>query len=152
MTIQKQPNNLSRYSFLAIVLISALVLSFAVRNPLTQEEEKLSYSEFLTMVDNQQISDVAIITQSNKLTGKLANGKKFTVDAPEDPDLVKNLRAAGVPFSAQNPGFKENIGSFLTVIIVPVIVILALWFFIMRQANMGGSQAMSFGRPDHTSV
>ncbi len=147
MSIQKQPiNKFSRYSFIIIVLVSILILSYAIRNPLTPEEKKLTYSKFLTLVVNQQIAEVTIVTQGNKLKGKLANGKKFTVDAPEDPDLVKTLREAGVPFSAENPGFKENIASFLMVILVPAAVILVLWFLIIRQAQGGGGQAMSFGR------
>ncbi len=146
MAAQNNSGKFSKYSFLIIVFISILVLSYAVKNPLATEGKKLTYSEFLDKVDQKQVTQVVIVNQGNKLHGKLADGKKFMVDAPADPELVKTLRARNITFSAENPGFKENAMQFLAMIIVPVLLIVAIWFLIVRQAQIGGSQAMSFGR------
>jgi len=146
MAAQNNSGKFSKYSFLIIVFISILVLSYAVKNPLATEGKKLTYSEFLDKVDQKQVTQVVIVNQGNKLHGKLADGKKFMVDAPADPELVKTLRARNITFSAENPGLKENAMQFLAMIIVPVLLIVAIWFLIVRQAQIGGSQAMSFGR------
>jgi len=148
MTVQKGggPNKYSKYSFLIIVLLSVLVLSYAIRNPLGQEQQKLTYSEFLDKLESKQVTEVVIANQGTVVRGKLTGGKEFITDAPEDKDLVQKLEDAGVEFSAENPGMKENITSFLTVIIVPAAIILVFWLLIMRQAQVGGSQAMNFGR------
>ncbi|HOO55223.1 MAG TPA: ATP-dependent zinc metalloprotease FtsH [bacterium] len=146
MTVQQNPNKFSKYSFLVILLISVLALSYVVKNPLGVEEKKLTYSEFLSQVETKQITEVVIVNQQNKLKGTTSEGTKFYVDAPKDEDLIKTLRSNGVQFSAENPGIKENAMQFVAMIIVPVIVLIAIWFLIMRQAQAGGSQAMSFGR------
>jgi cell division protease FtsH len=146
MAAQKAPNKFSKYSFLILVFISLIFFSYLIRNPAAGEEEKLKYSEFLNRVASKQVTEVAIVNNNNKLHGTLTNGKKFMVDAPADDKLVSFLRDNGVSFSAENPGLKENLMQFLAVIVVPLVVILAIWFLIMRQAQMGGSQALSFGR------
>ena len=146
MAAQNNQNKFSRYSFIIIVCVSILALSVALKNPLGNEGVKLGYSEFLDRVDQKQVKKVTIVNQTNRLQGEFADGKKFIVDAPADPDLVKTLRERNINFSAENPGIKENITQFLAMIIVPVLLIVAIWFLIMRQAQAGGSQAMSFGR------
>lgn len=146
MTVQKGPGKYSKYSFLVIVLISALVLSYAVKTPLVQSEKKIIYSEFLQLVEEKKIKEVKIVNHGSRVHGTLTDGTSFTSDAPEDKDLVKALRDAGITFSAENPGMKENLTSFITVILVPAAVILVFWLLIMRQAQGSGAQAMSFGR------
>jgi cell division protease FtsH len=146
MTAPNNQNKYSKYTFLIIVLVSLLALSYALKNPLGNEGTKLPYGEFLDKVDQKQIKKVTIVNQSNRLTGEFTDGKKFIVDAPNDQNLVKTLHDRNVSFSAENPGLKENVMQFLAMIIVPVLLIVAIWFLIMRQAQMGGSQAMSFGR------
>jgi cell division protease FtsH len=146
MQSQQGQNKFSKYSFLIIIMISFIVFSLFIRNPMGGEQQKISYSEFLNLVESKKVSEVSIINSSNKLKGTLTDKTRFMVDAPTDADLVKTLRANNIKFTAENPGLKENAGQFLAVIIVPVVLILAIWFLIMRQANVGGGQAMSFGR------
>ncbi len=146
MPNKNSQNKFSRYAFPLLIVLSVLALAYTVKNPPGEQGTKLAYSEFLEKVDQKQIKKVTIVNQTNQLRGELVDGKKFTVDAPKDDNLIKTLRERNVQFSAENPGIKDNIMQFLAMIIVPIILIAAIWFLIMRQAQIGGSQAMNFGR------
>ena len=146
------PPKWSRYSFLIIVLIAILMLSYVVKNPLVQDQKKISYSKFLDYTDDEksQISDVKYMDAQARITGKMSDGKTFVVTVPKESktvdDALNNLRKHGVKVSIEPPGLKENFGSIFYMIVIPALLFIGLWYMIMRQANMGGSQAMQFGR------
>jgi len=147
----KVPNNLSRYSFLIIIVISVLVLSYVVKNPLSTDAEKISYSKFIEYSEKEgQIAEIKYMDTQSKIHGKLKNGDAFTVSVPKESksvdDVLAQLSKQGVNVSIEPPGFKENFGSLLYMIVIPALFFLGLWFLIMRQSNVGGNQAMNFGR------
>ena len=93
-------------------------------------------------IANGEVNDVTI--KGTEMSGNLKTGKSFKTNLPEYPDLVKDLRAKGVKINAEP--IKESAWYNFLVVWAPLIL-MALWFmFIMRNMQMGGNKAMSFGK------
>ncbi len=101
----------------------------------------MSYSEFVGMVEKGQVIKVTI--QGNKITG-VSSGGNFKTYAPRDPDLIKLLLAHGVNVVAK----PEDDSSWLQVFLswVPMLILIGIWIFFMRQMQIGGGKALSFGK------
>jgi len=106
-------------------------------------ETNISYTEFLSMVNDARISEVVI--QGQELFVTDVNRNRFKVFAPEDKDLVQILREKGVVISAKPPS--EN-PWYMSVLVswFPMIVLIGVWIFFMRQMQAGGGKALSFGK------
>ncbi len=122
---------------LVIVIVDKLVLQ---PNP----SKQLAYSAFYDRVVENQIKDVKL--SGTEITGTENNGDKFTTTAPtgQDPSLIPTLRSHHVTFSAEATNTSPFLG--FAVQLVPFIAVALVLLFIMRQAQSGGSQALSFGR------
>ncbi|WP_221048937.1 ATP-dependent zinc metalloprotease FtsH [Methylogaea oryzae] len=109
-------------------------------------ESGLSYSQFINSVKSGQIQQVVIDGQVVK--GKTTAGDPFTTYSPNDPHMVDDLLASGVEIKAQPPETQ----SFLMQVFVswfPMLLLIGVWFFFMRQmqgGGAGGRGAMSFGK------
>jgi len=133
------------YKNLALWVILAFIF-LALINMFNQQEvgNKVVYSEFLTMVEQGEVKEVQI--QGQKLIGKTAQDKDFeTVIMTEDPQLLKLLRDKGVRTDVLAP---EKPHWFMEAFITwfPLILLLGIWIFIMRQMQSGGGKALSFGK------
>jgi cell division protease FtsH len=106
-------------------------------------ETEISYSEFLGMVETGQVSDVVIQGQEIQVTDRDRN--KFKVYAPQDPALIDILRNRNVAISvkpeAQSPWYMSVLISWF-----PMIILIGVWIFFMRQMQSGGGKALSFGK------
>ncbi len=122
---------------LVIVIVDKLVLQ---PNP----SKQLAYSAFYDRVVENQIKDVKLT--GSEISGTESNGDKFTTTAPsgQDPSLIPTLRAHHVTFSAEATNTSPILG--FAVQLVPFIAVALVLVFILRQAQSGGSQALSFGR------
>ncbi len=138
------------YRNLALWMLIALAMVFLFNTFKTQkvEQEEISFSEFNTAVDAGQVKEVTI--KGQEINGKYADGikkdkKAFHSYAPDDPDLVKNLRAKNVKITAkpvdENPWYMMLLGSWL-----PMLLLVGVWIFFMRQMQAGGGKAMAFGK------
>lgn len=106
--------------------------------------ERLAFSEFMDKVENKQISEVVISGASIK--GVAANGVKFFTYAPYDPTMVEKLRNNDVKVTAEP---EDNTGDNLWGMFIswfPMLLLIGVWVFFMRQANAGNNKAMSFGK------
>ncbi len=103
----------------------------------------LTYSEFLSKLDNKEITEVKIVEQ--QVTGKLADGRQFTTVIPQDPALYEKMRAAGVKIAFDVPPQPSLLATLLTTL-GPVILVIIAFFFIMQQTQGGGSKVMQFGK------
>ncbi len=111
-------------------------------------QKELTYSDFMTAVQQGRVAEVTI--RGKQLTGKykgegLSGGQEFkTTLLDDDPDLAKLLRQSNIRISAEEP--HEN--PFLAVLLTwaPVLLIVGLWIFFMRQMQTGGNKALSFGK------
>ncbi len=134
----------SFYKNLALILLFVVVsvLIFNLFNPVNQSSELLPFSSVMDKIGNGEVNDVTI--KGMEMSGNLKTGKSFKTNLPEYPDLVKDLRAKGVKINAEP--VKESAWYNFLVVWAPLIL-MALWFmFIMRNMQMGGNKAMSFGK------
>jgi cell division protease FtsH len=134
--------NLLLWTVIALVLLGV----FRSFGPTTALSTGLSYSEFLQKVEREQVLEVRI-GADRKVTGKLQDGKGFELYVPEDPRLVETLIANNVKVvqSAPDTGF-SLFGLILN--LLPVLLLIGFWIFVMRQMQGGGGGrgAMSFGK------
>ncbi len=106
--------------------------------------EKLAFSEFMDRVEKKQISEVTISGAS--INGVATNGTHFYTYAPYDPTMVENLRRNDVKVNAMP---EDNTGDNLWGMFIswfPMLLLIGVWVFFMRQANSGNNKAMSFGK------
>ena len=126
-----------------IVITLMMIMLYNLFNQQNLAETNISYTEFLSMVDNGSIPDVVI--QGQELFVTDANHNRFKVYAPQDTDLVKILRQKGVTINAKpetdSPWYMNVLVSWF-----PMIVLIGVWIFFMRQMQSGGGKAMSFGK------
>ena len=102
------------------------------------------FSEFLKSVDNGEVLKVEI--QGNNIKGVYSNGNSFTTYSPNDPNLIEKLSDKGVSISAAP--IDEKMPSLFGVLLswFPMLLLIAVWIFFMRQMQGGKGGAMGFGR------
>lgn len=101
----------------------------------------ISYSDFLNMVESESVIDVTI--QGENIIGMSSRGP-FKTYAPKDPELIKLLRSKGVKISAKPREDSSWFQVFLSW--VPMLLLIGVWVFFMRQMQAGGGKALSFGK------
>jgi len=132
------------YKNLALILLFIVVsvLIFNLFNPVSPSLVQIPFSDIMDKINNNEVNDVTI--KGTEMTGNLKTGKSFKTNLPEYPDLVKDLRAKGIKINAEP--VKESAWYNFLVVWAPLIL-MALWFlFIMRNMQMGGNKALSFGK------
>jgi cell division protease FtsH len=104
----------------------------------------ISFSQLLTEVDNGKIGEVTIA--GNQISGQYTDGRPFQTYAPNDPTLVKRLYDKNVKISAKPSD--EDVPSLMGVLVswFPMLLLIAVWIFFMRQMQSGGGRAMGFGK------
>lgn len=135
--------NKYRNVFVWMLMIGMTILLFNLLNAPKKVEEEMIFSEFIAKLDAGSVEEV-VITE-NYVTGRLRDGKKFKTYLAEYPDLVKDLKAKGVKITAkppdQNPWYVNFFFSW-----GPIIFLVLIWIFFMRQMQAGGNKALSFGK------
>ena len=135
--------NKYRNVFVWMLMIVMTILLFNLLNAPKKVEEEMIFSEFIAKLDAGSVEEV-VITE-NYVTGRLRDGKKFKTYLAAYPDLVKDLKAKGVKITAkppeQNPWYVNFFFSW-----GPIIFLVLIWIFFMRQMQTGGNKALSFGK------
>ena len=128
---------------IAIVLLTSLMNVFG-EGSAQATAENLAFSDFMKDVENKRISEVTIT--GAEISGSYVDGHKFYTYAPEDPTMVETLRSSGVKVTAKPEG--SAAGTFWSVLIswFPMILLIGVWVYFMRQASSGNNKAMSFGK------
>lgn len=133
------------YKNLALWLVISLVmiLLFNVFNQSRIQDREISYTEFMAQVEKGLVA--AVVIQGQEISGSDVNGMRFKSFAPQDADLIKTLRQHGVAIKAKPP---TESPWYMTVLVswFPMILLIAVWIFFMRQMQGGGGKAMSFGK------
>ena len=133
------------YKNLALWLVITLmmIMLYNLFNQQHLNETTISYTEFLNMVTEERIKEVTI--QGQELYVADINRNRFKVYAPDDKDLISNLRQKGVVINAKPP---TESPWYMSVLVswFPMIVLIGVWVFFMRQMQSGGGKAMSFGK------
>lgn len=133
------------YKNLALWLVITLmmIMLYNLFNQQRVSETNISYTEFLAMVENENVAEVII--QGQELLVTDVNRNHFKIFAPQDSDLIKILRQKGVSIKAKPPSESPWYMSVL-VSWFPMIVLIGVWIFFMRQMQAGGGKALSFGK------
>jgi len=134
-------------TFKTIVLWGTLllffILIFNLFNSQDTHKKDVSYSEFLLDVKDGKIKSVII--KGNDIDGILSDGKPFHTYAPSDPSLMDYLREYNVNIMAKpEPG--EPMWKSILIGWVPMLLLIGVWIFFMKQMQSGNGKAMSFGK------
>jgi len=127
---------------IGVVLI--MLFNLFEGSPSKSPRSSLAFSDFLTEVDSGQVSDVTI--QGSTIQGHYVDGRMFGTYAPEDPTLVTRLNDRGVRISAAP--IEESVPTLFSILLswFPMLLLIGVWIFFMRQMQSGGGKAMGFGR------
>jgi cell division protease FtsH len=133
------------YKNMALWLVIALVmvLLFNLFNQPKAARQKILFSEFRLAVERGDVREVTI--QGNNIYGKFSNGKEFKTYSLDDPDLVKDLMGKRVTIDAR-PDEQSSWWMQLIISWFPMLLLIGVWIFFMRQVQIGGGKAMSFGK------
>lgn len=128
---------------LAFIFLS-VAMSYFEQNRAGGQFSELPFSEFMSEVENKKVAKVVI--SGSEISGETTSGSKFFTYAPQSPNMVDKLLENGVKIEARPEVNSEN--SFLGMIIswLPMIVLIGIWIFFLRQASSGNNKAMSFGK------
>ena len=131
----------------AVWVIIALLL-FALFNLFQGQTQRagstdMSYSQFADKVETGEVKSVTIA--GDIISGTLSDGRQFQTFAPTDPNLITQLREKGVDIRAKAP---SDDSVFLSILIswFPILLMIGVWVFFMRQMQSGGGKAMGFGK------
>ncbi|MBL27082.1 MAG: cell division protein FtsH [Rhodospirillaceae bacterium] len=102
------------------------------------------FSDFLAAVETDRVRDVTI--QGNTISGHYTDGSAFSTYAPSDPNLVDKLHDHGVRISAAPE--EDNVSPLFSILLnwFPMLLLIGVWIFFMRQMQSGGGKAMGFGK------
>jgi len=103
----------------------------------------IAYSEFLGAIDEGRVAEVTI--SGDEISGRYGSGQNFTTVAPNDSSLIGRLEAANVRFSVA-PQERSSILQQILISWFPMLLLIGVWIFFMRQMQGGGSRAMGFGK------
>ncbi|MDV7339118.1 ATP-dependent zinc metalloprotease FtsH [Terasakiella sp. A23] len=133
--------NLALWVIIAL-LIFALFNLFQSSNP-QMDQSTVPFSDFIEAVESGNVQDVVI--QDNTVTGTYRDGRKFHSYTPNDPDLIATLRDKDVKITAVP---KDDSVSLFSILIswFPMLLLIGVWIFFMRQMQGGGGKAMGFGK------
>ena len=140
-------NNFGRNLALWVIVALLLVALFNLFQPSTgagRASQQLAYSDFLNEVNSGHVRDVTMT--GRQVSGQLADGRSFQTYTPEDPTLVSKLTEKGIRVVARpedsevNPLFHYLLSWF------PMLLLIGVWAFFMRQMQGGGGRAMGFGK------
>ncbi|RQW82625.1 MAG: ATP-dependent metallopeptidase FtsH/Yme1/Tma family protein [Geobacter sp.] len=126
-----------------LVIVLMMILVFNLFNKTQTSQEKTTYTEFVAALDAGKITTVTL--RGNEILGKYVGGKEFKTYKPEDPSLTQKLLDKKIPVTAEPaedkvPWFSMLLSWF------PLILLVAVWIFFMRQMQSGGGKAMAFGK------
>ena len=124
------------------VITLMMIMLYKMFNAQNLTETPLGYSEFLAMVDENRVNEVTI--QGQEISATDISGQKYRVYTPEDPDLIRNLRSKNISIKAKPP--TESPWYNILISWFPMLVLIGVWIFFMRQMQSGGGKALSFGK------
>ncbi len=138
--------NISKNVILWVIIGLLLIILFNLfqgSNP-NKSSSKISFTDFLVATESGNVSEVNI--NGNNLSGFLDDGRSFTTYAPNYPNLVDKLSEYGVKITAEPS--ERSMHPLLSVLLswFPMLLLIGVWIFFMRQMQSGGGKAMGFGK------
>jgi len=138
--------NIKNLAMWAAIVFLTIGLYNMFKNPQTNvgKNNSIIFSEFLKEVDNGGVIKVEI--QGNNIRGVLANGNTFSTFSPNYPNLIEKLSSKGVSISAAP--IEDKMPSLFGILLswFPMLLLIAVWIFFMKQMQGGKGGAMGFGK------
>ncbi|MDD9911235.1 MAG: ATP-dependent zinc metalloprotease FtsH [Ahrensia sp.] len=135
--------NIALWGLIALLLIALFQMFQSPANQASTSE--IAYSTFLDAVERNRVKSVTIAGE--KITGTYTDSStRFSTVAPNDPELVKRLEAQNVEISAQPVSEGRSTLGSLLITYLPLLLLIGVWIFIMRQMQSGQGKAMGFGK------
>ena len=139
--------NMKNIAMWAIIVFLTIGLYNMFKNPQSSNirgGNQIIFSDFLEAVEQGEVLKVEI--QGNNIKGVYSNGNNFSTYSPNDPNLIEKLSEKGVSISAAP--IEEKMPSLFGVLLswFPMLLLIAVWIFFMRQMQGGKGGAMGFGR------
>ena len=133
----------SKHIVLGLVLALAFFGIFSVLRKQYRPEPEIIFSDFIGSVERGDVQ--AVVIQGPNIQGKYKNGGLFKTFAPDDPGLVNSLRSKDVKITAKP---EDESPWYMTLLLnwFPMLILVGVWIFFMRQLQMGGGKVMSFGK------
>ena len=134
--------NIALWIVIGLLLVS--LFNLFQNSPNKRSSSKIPFSDFLAATEAGNISEVNII--GNHVEGYLDDGRPFTTYSPNYPNLIDKLNENGVKISAE-PADK-SMHPFLSILLswFPMLLLIGVWIFFMRQMQGGGGKALGFGK------
>lgn len=126
-----------------LLIIMVIIWMFDLYGEKNSKPADISYTSFMQHVQQDEIKQVTIV--DNVISGKFKDGKEFSTVAPNDSKLVEKLEAKKVDIKAELPPQPPWWMSILSSIL-PMLIIVGLWFMLMNQGGAGGGKVMNFGK------
>lgn len=124
-----------------------IVIAVAIFNTFVHPQEKfteMAYSDFVTQIEKKNVSSVIMV--ENSIKGKLKDGTEFSTYIPNnDTQIVKKMTDGDVVITVKPPEQPSWWMSLLSSLL-PILILVGVWFWIMNQTQGGGGRVMSFGR------
>jgi cell division protease FtsH len=143
MTKNKNLNPLNKGVFIWLFVILLILFLFNIYQKPKKQYENVMFSDFVEAVKANRVTSVTI--QGKNITGVFKEGAEFKSYAPDDPELVKTLREHRVKIQAK-PDEDSSIWQSIFVSWFPMLLLIAVWIFFMRQMQAGGGKALAFGK------
>ena len=134
--------NLMMWGLIVLLVIGLFQLFQNPKNSMVSD--KIPFSDFLKEIDNGRVVQVKI--KGNDIEGVLSDGTAFKTYAPNDPNLVEKLTSKGVSITASP--IEDKMPSLLGILLswFPMLLLIGVWIFFMRQMQGGRGGAMGFGK------
>ena len=134
--------NLMMWGVIVLLVVGLFQLFQNPKNPMVSD--KMPFSEFLRNIDDGRVVQVEI--KGNNIEGILSDGTTFSTYTPNDPNLVEKLTSKGVTITASP--LEDKMPSLLGVLLswFPMLLLIGVWVFFMRQMQGGRGGAMGFGK------
>jgi len=136
-------NSLQKNIALWLVISLVFVLLYHLFNQPKSAQENIIFSDFISSAEKGQVTEVTI--QGESITGKLNSGKNFKTYAPKDTGMIPMLKEKGVRIAVKpaddSPWYMNILVSWF-----PMLLLIGVWIFFMRQMQAGGGKAMAFGK------
>jgi len=131
--------------WVAILVLLAAIFNLFNNPAQSQRGKEITYSEFLNAVDEGKVAEVTLA--GSRIQGTMRDGAAaFSTYAPQDPTLVERLQKKKINFRARPSD--EDVPSIMSMLLswFPMLLLIAVWIFFMRQMQSGSGRAMGFGK------
>ncbi len=136
-------NSLVKNLFFWGIIIIVMILLFNLFSKPRQSVPEKNYSDFISAVESNKVLEVE--SRGRNINWRDSEGKHYKTYAPEDPEMIKLLREKKVMINAK----KEDDSPLWQNILIswfPMLLLVGVWLFFMRQVQIGGGKALSFGK------